>query len=104
MLARPSAATELLMSFSGASSEPIFRRVLLLCLGAIVAPRRRTVSAMQGAMRPLVNGQFTSFHRIFSHASWSLWTLGVILAQAMWPFAPPEPIPSPETAPVRWPA
>ena len=84
MLALPSAATELLMSFSGAFSEPTFRRaLLLLCLRALLAPRRRTVSVMLRAMRPLVNGHFTSFHRIFCHASWSLWTLGVILTQAI---------------------
>ena len=60
MLPLPSAATDLLMSSSVAVSEPTFRRVLLLCLGAILAPRHRTVTAMLRAMRPLVKRRFTS--------------------------------------------
>ena len=83
MLTLPSAAEGLLMSFSVAFSEPTFRRMVCLCVGAIVAASRRTVTSMVWSMRSVIRGHFTNYHRVFSRASWSLWPLGRILAQAI---------------------
>ncbi len=80
MLCLPSAAEPLLMSFSMAFTNPTFRRFLLLCVGAILARGRRTVTGMVQAMRGLTNGHPSANHRVFSRAAWSLWSLGKVLA------------------------
>ena len=83
MLTLPSAAEGLLMSFSVAFSEPTFRRMVCLCIGAILTASRRTVTSMVWTMRSVIQGHFTNYHRVFSRASWSLWPLARILAQAI---------------------
>lgn len=83
MLSLPSAAEPLVMSFSIAFTEPTFRRMLVLAVGAILALGRRTVTAMLRSAGPLLDGHFSSYHRVFSRAAWSLWPLGRLLAQAV---------------------
>jgi hypothetical protein len=83
MLSLPSAAEPLLMSFSIAFTQPTFRRVLLLIAGTVVALRQRTVTAVVRALRGVVPGHASTYHRVFSRASWSLWPLGRLLAQAI---------------------
>jgi DDE superfamily endonuclease len=83
MLCVPSAAAPLLLSFSVAFSRPTFQRVLLLILGAVVTPGRRTVAAVLRTMRPVARGHFSSYHRVLSAARWSLWAAGRVLARAV---------------------
>ena len=83
MLSLPSAAGPLLMSFSAAFTQPTFRRVLLLVTGAMLAVRDRTVTGMLRALRGVACGHASTYHRVFSRASWSLWPLGRILAAAV---------------------
>ena len=66
MLSLPSAAEPLLMSFSVAFTQPTFARFLVLCVGAILARGRRTVTRMLWAARTLVRGHPSSYHRLFS--------------------------------------
>ncbi len=80
MFCLPSAAQEFCMSFSVAFSEPTFHRMVCLCIGAILARGRRTVTSMIWSMRSVIQGHFSTYHRLFSRASWSLWPLGKILA------------------------
>src|SRR5215213_6780731 len=82
MLRVPAAAEPLLSSFSVAFSRPTFHRVVLLILGVVVAPGRRTVAAVLRTMRPLARGHFSSYHRVLSRARWSLWAAGKVLAHA----------------------
>ena len=81
------------MSFSIAFTQPTFARFLVLCVGAILARGRRTVTRMLWAARTLVRGHPSSYHRLFSRAVWHLWPLGRLLAKAilLW-LAPDEPI------------
>lgn len=79
----PSAAAELLMSFSVAFSEPTFCRMVGLLIGAILAPRQRTVTSMIWTVRSLVKGHYTNYHRLFSRARWSAWTVARILSRAV---------------------
>lgn len=83
MLRIPAAAEPLFASLSVAFSRPTFQRVVLLVLGAIVTPGRRTVAAVLRTMRPLACGHFSSYHRVFSAARWSLWVAGRVLANAV---------------------
>ncbi len=93
MLSLPSAARALLMSFSVAFTQPTFRRVLLLAVGAILTLRHRTITALLWTLRGVVGGHPSTYHRVFSRASWSLWPLGQVLAQAILaPLPPDEPV------------
>ena len=83
MLSLPSAASPLLMSFSVAFTKPTFRRVLLLAVGAILTMGDRTITGVLRALGGVVPGHASTYHRVFSRASWSLWPLGRILATAV---------------------
>ena len=86
----PSAAEPLFMSFSIAFTQPTFQRILPLAVGAILTTGRRTVSGVLRTMRGMVSGHFSSYHRVFSRAVWSLWPLGKILATAILHYIPPD--------------
>jgi len=90
MLSLPSAARVLLMSFSVAFTQPTFRRVVLLIVGAILALGDRTVTGMLRALRGVASGHASVYHRVFSRAPWSLWPLGKILATAVLTQVPPD--------------
>lgn len=90
MLSFPSAAHGLFMSFCVAFSEPTFRRMACLALGAILASGRHTVTAMLTSARCVISGHWSCYHRVFSRASWSLWPLGKILARAILSWVPEE--------------
>jgi hypothetical protein len=90
MLSLPSAARSILMSFSVAFTQPTFRRVILLAVGAILTMRSRTVTAVLWTLRGIVGGHPSTYHRVFSRASWSLWPLGKVLAQAILATIPPD--------------
>jgi len=90
MLSVPSAARSILMSFSVAFTQPTFGRVLLLVVGAILTMRSRTVTGILWTLRGVVPGHPSTYHRIFSRASWSLWPLGKVLTQAILSTIPPE--------------
>ena len=90
MLSLPSAAEALLMSLSIAFTEPTFRRVVPLTVGAILALGRRTVTGMLRPVGGLIRGHSSDYHRVFSRAAWSLWPLGRVLAEAVFRRLPPD--------------
>lgn len=63
-----------------AFSEQTRKRFVVLALGAIIAMGRRTVSRVLWAVAPLARGHACGYHRFFSSARWSLWTLARVLA------------------------
>jgi hypothetical protein len=85
MFVLPPAAEPLIRSFAGAFTRPSFARFSLLLVGAIVTFGRRTVSRILWTLGPAgaTAGHPSSFHRLFSHARWSPWPLGQILATAV---------------------
>lgn len=94
MLTLPPAAEPLLTSFSIAFSQPSFQRALTLLVGAILTMGRRTVTGMLWTVRAIAQGHFSSYHRLFSRASWSLWPLGKVLAAAVLHWIPEDqPVP-----------
>ncbi|MHC4260257.1 MAG: IS701 family transposase [Planctomycetota bacterium] len=93
MLTIPSAAEELFVQFSPAFTKPTFHRIVPLAIGAIITMSRRTVTSILWTMRTVIEGHWSTYHRVFSRASWSLWPLGKILTAAVLQFVPPdEPI------------
>ena len=73
----------LLEAFSSAFTRPTFPRFILLTLGAIVCMGRRSVSRILWTVRTCTQGHPSSYHRFFSHARFSLWPLGRMLAAAV---------------------
>jgi hypothetical protein len=90
MLSLPSAAEPLIVSLSVAFTEPTFKRVVPLIVGAILTRGRRTVTAVLRTMRGLALGHFSDYHRVFSRAAWTLWLPGMILARAILAWIDPD--------------
>lgn len=79
MLSLPGEA-HFLEQFRAVFGEPTFRRVLLLCVGAIVADGRKTVSRLLWVARALRVGHASSYHRVFSRSTWSALAAARVLA------------------------
>lgn len=81
-LVLPKTAQSLLSRFSIAFTRPTFQRAMILFVGFVLAIRRRTVTGALRVTQTLWHkrGHFSSFHRVFSRAKWSLWPLGKVLA------------------------
>jgi hypothetical protein len=93
MLPLPSAAEPLFLSLSVAFTLPTFQRVVPLLVGAILTLGRRTVTGVLWTMRGVIRGHHSTYHRVFSRASWSLWPLGKVLATAVLGLVPEnEPV------------
>ena len=86
----PSVAKPILMAFSIAFTKPTFQRALVLLAGGILTSGRRTITRVLWTMGELAEGHFTSYHRVFSRAPWSLWKLGHVLAQLLLERVPDE--------------
>jgi hypothetical protein len=80
----------LLLQFAPAASAAVFARLLVLAIGAIITPGRRTISRILWHVRPLVHGHPCSYHRCLSQARVSLPVLGRILARLIVAQFPPE--------------
>ena len=93
MLTLPSAAEPLFMSLSVAFTQPTFRRIVPLAVGAILTMGRRTITAVLRTLGGLAPGHSSTYHRVFSRAAWSLWPLGKLLAAAVLELlGPDEPV------------
>jgi len=89
----PRAAEPPQSRFSIAFTQPTFQRVLVLFVGLVLAPARRTVTGALRAARAVAAGHHTAYHRVFSRARCSLWMLGRVLAAAVLELVPPgEPV------------
>ncbi len=90
MLSIPKPAQPLVSTFSVAFTRPTFQRVTVLILGAILAPRQRTVTNVLRTVGPLAQGHWSDFHRVLCRAAWSCWPLGKVLAALILELIPPE--------------
>ncbi len=71
MLILPGQIMVLLKRFAPVFSERVFEWVKVLVVGAILAPRKRTVSAALRVMGLSDEAQFQNYHRVLSRAKWS---------------------------------
>ncbi len=67
----PDKMIRLLAPFAPLFSERVWRHVLILLAGAILAPGRRTVSSVLRVMGLDQEKRFHRYHRVLSRASWS---------------------------------
>src|SRR5512134_569931 len=67
-----------LSSFRDCFTAPVWKYVLVLVAGAVLAPGKRTVSEALRVMGLAATPGFASYHEVLSRASWTreLWRAG----------------------------
>lgn len=81
MFSVPKAAEPLALAVfqAGIFSQPTFTRFTTLMIGLVVTMGRRTVSHSLMAVRPLLRGHWSNYHRLYSSAKYSMWSLASVL-------------------------
>src|SRR5438094_10162692 len=75
MLFMPSVAQPLLQTFATTLTRPTFQRWVLLVVGAVLTPGRRTVTNVLRTVSHLLVGPSSSYPRVFSQRRGSAWSL-----------------------------
>lgn len=60
-----------IVTFASLFSKPVWESALVLLVGAILAPGKRTVSAILRVMGLHQEGDFQKYHRVLNRAVWS---------------------------------
>jgi hypothetical protein len=66
---------------AGVFTSPTLSRFSTLVIGLIVSIGRRTVSHSLAAIKPLLEGHWSNYHRLYSSAKFSLWRLAAVLVR-----------------------
>ncbi len=61
----------LMLTFAPLFSKRVWHSVLVLVVGAILAPGKRTVTAILGVMGMSQETHFPNYHRVLNRAAWS---------------------------------
>lgn len=77
--------TLLLQGLAGTMTTPTFESFLTVLTGWVFAPRR-TVTGMISAAGQSAKKHYSSYHRVFSSARWSLDTLGLAVFDLVAPW------------------
>lgn len=89
----PEAYVSLIQVFAPHFSNCIWEHARVLLLGAILAPGRRTVTAVLRIMGLSDEWQFQTYHRVLNRAVWSSWALSrTLLKLLVQTFVPTGPI------------
>ena len=95
-----------LVGFADLFTRPTWSNVLVLLAGAILAPGRRTVSAVLRILGRECDRDFSTFHRILNRAAWSSRVaarqLLIVLVKAFVPSGAPVVIGLDDTIERRW--
>ena len=95
-----------LVGFADLFTRPTWSNVLVLLAGAILAPGRRTVSAVLRILGRECDRDFCTFHRILNRAAWSSRVaarqLLIVLVKAFVPSGAPVVIGLDDTIERRW--
>ena len=86
----PSSVEPIFLKLSSAFTQPTAVRMSILMVGMILSRGRHTVTAALRMVGPLAHGHFSTYHRVFSRASWSPWTLSRTLTQMILDLLPPD--------------
>lgn len=79
----------LMVAFAPLFSKPVFRHVQVLLMGAILAPRKRTVTSALRVMGKSQERHFQNYHRVLNRALWSGLAAGrILLSLLVSAFAP----------------
>src|SRR5688572_28341408 len=93
MLTLPPDMIAVLMPFAPLFSRPVFLRVQLLLVGAILAPGKRTVTAALRVMGLAQEPRFQNYHRVLNRACWSSRkAAGILLRLLVRAFVPHGPV------------
>ena len=93
MLTLPQEILALMVPFAPVFSQPVFQRVLLLVVGAILAPHKRTVTAALRATGHSDDPHFQNYHRVLNRAHWcALAAARILLNLLVRVFAPEGPL------------
>lgn len=84
------AIIQLLSVFSVAFTAPTFKKAMVLLLGTILAPGRRTVTAALRMMGLGEASNYSKYHGVLNRDRWSTWVVSRILLELIiWFFVPP---------------
>jgi hypothetical protein len=93
MLIIPVALTRLIVKFAPFFSKRVWKHVEVLVVGALLAPGKRTVTAVFRVMGLSQEGQFQKYHRVLNRARWSSVAMGrVLLGLVVDTFVPTGPV------------
>jgi DDE superfamily endonuclease len=79
MLILPHLLVTVIEAFAPMCSTRVFEPVKRLLVGAILAPGKRTITAVRRVMGPSNDLPFPNYHRVLSRARWSALRGGRIL-------------------------
>jgi hypothetical protein len=93
MLTIPVALTRLIVKFAPLFSKRVWEHVEVLVVGALLAPGKRTVTAVLRVMGLSQEGQFQKYHRVLNRARWSSVAVArVLLGLVVDTFVPAGPV------------
>lgn len=93
MVSLPIAVQAVIVSFAPLFSKRVFEHARILLVGAILAPGKRTVSAILRVMGKSHKPEFQSYHRVLNRAKWSaLQGSRLLLLQLLDAFVPKGPL------------
>jgi DDE superfamily endonuclease len=89
----PVTLTQLIVKFVPLFSKRVWVHAQVLAVGALLAPGKRTVTAVLGVMGLSQERQFQKYHRVLNRARWSsLAVARVLLGMVVHTFAPAGPV------------
>jgi hypothetical protein len=77
---------------AGVFTRPTFIRFTALMIGLIVTMGRRTVSHSLVAIKPLLKGHWSNYHRLYSSAKYSTWRLAAVLVRQVVALLPADAV------------
>jgi hypothetical protein len=82
---------QLVGAFGPFFTKPTFQKVQMLLYGAILAPGKRTVTAVLSILGLEQTGNFGKYHRVLNRSPWSTWLLSkTLLALLVFYFVPSD--------------
>jgi hypothetical protein len=93
MLTVPVTLTRLIVKFAPLFSKRVWEHAQVLVVGALLAPGKRTVTAVLRVMGLSWEGQFQQYHRVLNRARWSSTAVArVLLGLVVATFVPTGPV------------
>ena len=93
MLTVPVALTRLIVKFAPLFSKRVWEHAQVLVVGALLAPGKRTVTAVLRVMGLSQEAQFQKYHRVLNRAQWSSVAVArVLLGLVVHAFVPVGPV------------
>jgi DDE superfamily endonuclease len=85
----PCEFVHLIVAFAPLFSKPVFQHVQVLLMGAILSPRKRTVTSALSVMGKSQEEHFQNYHRVLNRGVWSVLSASrILLGLLLGAFAP----------------